>query len=199
VLVSSSSSTSHKNSLAQAQLKFVSPFPQALRPVQSPRPEFKEKQEKLPPAKPDLVLFMNEILEHLSEIRDLSPDSTGNEGGARRVRVYRQLEILMENCEKVELGFDVLVTNKFAKYINLACILMLAIGDKDCLIYGSVLAKLHRLNKFCKSRVMSFVRFRTFFIRFGEDPKSPNLNFNFFFKLEFKDFKKLVDLISLEF
>ena len=79
----------------------------------------------------------------------------------------------MANCEKVELGFDILVSSKFAKYINLACVLMLAINDRDCLLYGSLLSRLHRLNTFCKSRVMSFVRFRTFFlsflkIRFGD-------------------------------
>lgn len=64
------------------------------------------------------------------------------------------------------MGFDILVTNKFAKYINLACILLLAINDNDSLLYVSVLSKLHRLNKFCKSRVMSFVRFQHFFRKF---------------------------------
>lgn len=105
---------------------------------------------------------MNEILEHLSEIRERQAEAESRLLEQKRSEVYRQLEVLIENCQKVELGFDILVTNKFAKYINLACILMTAIDQKSCLVYASVLSRLLRLNKFCKSRVMSFVRFRTF-------------------------------------
>lgn len=73
--------------------------------------------------------------------------------------MYGQIETLIDNCEKVELGFDILVEHKFAKYMHLAYSLLLSINDQGSPVYNSLVLKLSKLNKFCKAKVMAFVSY----------------------------------------
>ena len=59
----------------------------------------------------------------------------------------------------MELGFDILVGHKFAKYMHLAYSLLVSINDQGSMKYRSLLLKLNKLNKFCKSKVVSFVSY----------------------------------------
>ena len=160
---SCSSSTSHKRNQdtplpKKQQQKFVSPFPQNLKsPGQVKDPIFKQPTVHLQ-FKPNLVLFMNEIVEKLSAVRDNSQNFQEKDLTSAKEKVYNQIETLIQNCEKVELGFDILVGHKFAKYMHLAYSLLLSINDSSSGKYKSLILKLNKLNKFCKSKVVSFVR-----------------------------------------
>jgi hypothetical protein len=159
---SCSSSTSHnRKKPVPVNQKFVSPFPQNLRsPIPKPSgpKDMVFKQPcKRPQSKPDLVLFMNEIVEKLSAVRDNSQNFQDKDLAQAKESVYTQIETLIDNCEKVELGFDILVGHKLAKYMHLAYSLLLSINDSHSIKYKSLILKLNRLNKFCKSKVVSFV------------------------------------------
>lgn len=102
---------------------------------------------------------MNEIVEKLSAVRDNSQNFQNEDLSLAKEEVYTQIETLINNCEKVELGFDILVGHKLAKYMHLAYSLLVSISDPSSLKYKSLILKLNRLNKFCKSKVVSFVSY----------------------------------------
>lgn len=101
---------------------------------------------------------MNQIVEKLSAVRDNAQNFHNKDLTRAKEEVYTQIETLIHNCEKVELGFDILVAHKFAKYMHLAYSLLLSINDPSNGKYKSLVLKLNKLNKFCKEKVVSFVR-----------------------------------------
>lgn len=100
---------------------------------------------------------MNQIVEKLSAVRDNTQNFHNKDLTSAKEEVYTQIETLIHNCEKVELGFDILVGHKFAKYMHLAYSLLLSINDPSNGKYKSLVLKLNKLNKFCKEKVVSFV------------------------------------------
>ena len=72
---------------------------------------------------------MNEIVENLSAVRDNSQNFQNEELKDAKEKVYTRIETLIDNCEKIELGFDILVGHKFAKYMHLAYSMLLSIND----------------------------------------------------------------------
>lgn len=164
-VVQSPSHSSNHNQIEPTPIlprKFMSPFPQNVAqaiPHSQPAKDifFSEPVEKSEP-RPDLVLFMNEIVEKLSAVRDNHQNFEQEQLAQAKQRVYSQICTFIDNCERVDLGFDILVGHKLAKYMHLAYSLLLSINESESELYKELLVKLNRLNKFCKSKVVSFVR-----------------------------------------
>ena len=111
------------------------------------------KKFKLFDSKPeDFVLYLQDItnkLEKIKEKEDISKIETEE--------LYNEILKLVRNCNKIELNFQILITSKLAKYVHLFHTILLDINDYNCYLYQSLLPKISKLDKKCKSLLLKFV------------------------------------------
>lgn len=98
----------------------------------------------------DLKSYLETLVNKLSLIRS-------NEHDFSKEVTYSEALRFVRNCEKLELDYDFLVTNKIMKYLHIAYMVLLAINDTDSLGYQQLLPRLSSLKKACQKTIMDQV------------------------------------------